>query len=51
MSFGLQPHDDPVQKLRGLQSWGATARNWWDVPYHYLLDLEGRVYELSLIHI
>ncbi len=41
----LQPHDDPVEKLRGLQSWGATARNWWDVPYHYLLDLEGRVYE------
>ena len=41
----LQSQDDPMQKLRGLQSWGATARNWWDVPYHYLLDLEGRVYE------
>jgi hypothetical protein len=41
----LHPHDDPVAKLRGLQSWGASARNWWDVPYHYLLDLEGRIYE------
>ena len=41
----LRPHEDPVQKLRGLQSWGASARNWWDVPYHYLLDLDGRVYE------
>ena len=41
----LRPHEDPVAKLRGLQSWGASARNWWDVPYHYLLDLEGRVYE------
>ena len=41
----LQPHDDPVRKLRGLQSWGAAERNWWDVPYHYLLDLEGRIYE------
>jgi hypothetical protein len=41
----LQPHEDPVAKLRGLQSWGASARNWWDVPYHYLLDLDGRVYE------
>jgi hypothetical protein len=40
----LRPQDDPVAKLRGLQSWGATARNWWDVPYHYLLDLEGHVY-------
>ena len=41
----LRPEDDPVRKLRGLQSWGAAERNWWDVPYHYLLDLEGRIYE------
>ena len=41
----LRPTDDPAAKLRALQSWGASARNWWDVPYHYLLDLEGRVYE------
>lgn len=41
----LMPHEDPVAKLRGLQSWGASARNWWDVPYHYLLDLDGRVFE------
>lgn len=41
----LLPHEDPVQKLRGLQSWGAAERNWWDVPYHYLLDLDGRIYE------
>ena len=41
----LRPQDDPVSKLRGLQSWGAAERNWWDVPYHFLMDLEGRVYE------
>ena len=41
----LHPHDDPVAKLRGLQSWGAAERNWWDVPYHFLLDLQGRIYE------
>jgi hypothetical protein len=41
----LRPTDDPAAKLRGLQSWGASDRNWWDVPYHYLLDLEGRIYE------
>lgn len=41
----LRPQDDAVAKLRGLQSWGASARNWWDVPYHYLLDLDGRIYE------
>jgi hypothetical protein len=37
--------DDPVERLRGLQRWGRTDRNWWDVPYHYLIDLEGRIYE------
>ncbi|MDB4879216.1 MAG: hypothetical protein JWL60_662 [Gemmatimonadetes bacterium] len=41
----LRPGEDPVAKLRGLQSWGAAERNWWDVPYHFLLDLEGRIYE------
>jgi hypothetical protein len=41
----LRPKDDPVRKLRGLQSWGASDRNWWDVPYHFLIDLDGRMYE------
>ncbi|HEY0997221.1 MAG TPA: N-acetylmuramoyl-L-alanine amidase [Gemmatimonadaceae bacterium] len=41
----LRPGDDPVRRLRGLQAWGASDRNWWDVPYHFLLDLDGRVYE------
>ena len=41
----LRVTDDPVAKLRGLQSWGASDRNWWDVPYHFLLDLDGRIYE------
>jgi hypothetical protein len=41
----LRPADDPVAKLRGLQAWGAAERNWWDVPYHYLLDLDGRIFE------
>jgi hypothetical protein len=41
----LRPQDDPAAKLRGLQSWGAAERNWWDVPYHYLLDLDGRIFE------
>lgn len=41
----LRPDESPVEKLRGLQSWGARERNWWDVPYHYLIDLDGRIYE------
>jgi serine-type D-Ala-D-Ala carboxypeptidase/endopeptidase (penicillin-binding protein 4) len=41
----LRPGEDPVLRLRNLQSWGASDRLWWDVPYHFLIDLEGRVYE------
>jgi len=41
----LRPGDDVPAKLRALQAWGERDRNWWDVPYHYLLDLDGRVFE------
>jgi uncharacterized lipoprotein YddW (UPF0748 family) len=37
--------DDPIQVLRGLYSWGAEEQNWWDVPYHYLIGLDGTIYE------
>lgn len=41
----LRPEDDAADKLRGLQSWGASDRNWWDVPYHFLIGLDGTIYE------
>jgi uncharacterized lipoprotein YddW (UPF0748 family) len=41
----LRPGEDPVKKLRDLQAWGASDRNWWDLPYHFLIDLDGNVYE------
>lgn len=41
----LTEDDDPVEKLQQLYEWGAEERNWWDVPYHYLVDLDGTVYE------
>ena len=41
----LRPADDPAAKLRALQAWGARDRNWWDVPYHFLMDLKGNIYE------
>ena len=37
--------DSAAFRLRGIQRWGATDRNWWDVPYHFLLGLEGDIYE------
>ncbi len=38
-------YGDAVATIRRLQSWSETARGWVDVPYHYLIDLEGNIYE------
>ncbi len=36
---------DPQQYLRDLQSWSRKIKDWIDVPYHYVIDLDGRIYE------
>ena len=36
---------DPVQYLRKLQTWSRTTKHWLDIPYHYIIDLDGRIYE------
>lgn len=36
---------DPQQYLRNLQTWSRNTRMWADIPYHYLIDLDGNVYE------
>jgi hypothetical protein len=37
--------DDPYRKLTGLQSWGKRDKGWPDVPYHYLIAPDGRIFE------
>jgi N-acetylmuramoyl-L-alanine amidase len=36
---------DPFQYLRNLQTWSRNTRMWLDIPYHYLIDLDGNIYE------
>ena len=36
---------DPVQYLNNLQSWSRREKHWIDIPYHFIIDLEGKVYE------
>lgn len=36
---------DPQEYMRALQKWSREARGWLDIPYHYVIDLEGRIYE------
>jgi len=37
--------DDLGLKMRNMQSWGETDRKWWDIPYHYMVDLDGTVFQ------
>ncbi len=36
---------DPIQYLQILQQWSRTTKNWIDIPYHYIVDLDGKMYE------
>jgi hypothetical protein len=40
----FKPGTDPRQYLRNLQAWSRTTKNWLDIPYHYIIDLDGHVY-------
>ncbi len=37
--------DDPVTRLQNLQSWGKSDRDWPDLPYHFLIAPDGRIFE------
>lgn len=41
----LTPQDDPTTKLLAIQKWGNREKGWADLPYHFLIDLEGKIYE------
>jgi hypothetical protein len=36
---------DPQQYLRNLQNWSRNTKHWLDIPYHYIIDLDGRIFE------
>lgn len=40
------PRDiDPVSFVRELQRWSRQEKGWMDIPYHFMIDFDGRVYE------
>jgi hypothetical protein len=41
---GSEFYGDAVARLKSLQS-GSRNRGWVDIPYHFLIDLEGKIYE------
>lgn len=42
---------DMVKYLQNLQSWSRSEeKNWIDIPYHYMIDLKGNIYEAHPIN-
>ncbi len=41
---------DMIQYLRNLQSWSRSEKNWIDIPYHFMIDLKGNIYEARPIN-
>lgn len=47
----LFPEDkDMIQYLRNLQSWSRREKKWIDIPYHFMIDLKGNIYETRPIN-
>jgi len=45
------PEDkDMIQYLRNLQNWSRTEKKWIDIPYHFMIDLKGNIYEARPIN-
>ena len=43
--------ENPVEYLKNLQSWSRIDKKWVDNPYHYMIDLDGVIYECRPINI
>jgi len=41
---------DMIQYLRNLQSWSRSEKHWIDIPYHFMIDLDGNIYEARPIN-
>ncbi|MGJ7915116.1 peptidoglycan recognition family protein [Massilia sp. LXY-6] len=41
----FKPGTDPRRYLRNLQTWSRGTKHWLDIPYHYIIDLDGNIYE------
>lgn len=41
----FEDDENTVQYLRNLQSWSRSDKKWNDIPYHYVVDRHGKIYE------
>lgn len=36
---------DPYQYMRDLQRYSQEDKNWMDIPYHFTIDMQGKIFE------
>lgn len=41
---------DPVANIINLQQWSREEKDWIDIPYHFMIDLDGNIYETRPIN-
>ncbi len=46
----FNPERDPAEYIRHLQDWSRSEKKWIDIPYHFMIDLQGRIYETRPIN-
>jgi len=44
------PDKDPVEHIRNLQDWSRKEKKWIDIPYHFMIDPDGVIYETRPIN-
>ncbi|HOJ08605.1 MAG: DUF1343 domain-containing protein [Ignavibacteriota bacterium] len=42
---------DMISYLRNLQSWSRREKKWADNPYHFMIDLKGKIYEARPVNV
>jgi len=47
----FQPDQDPTNHVKNLQSWSRSDKKWIDIPYHFMIDLKGNIFEARPINI
>ncbi|MCF6270874.1 MAG: peptidoglycan recognition protein family protein [Melioribacteraceae bacterium] len=41
---------DPIESIKNLQKWSRAEKDWIDIPYHFMIDLAGNIYEARPIN-
>jgi len=42
---------DPYKHVKNLQSWSRKEKKWLDIPYHYMISPDGKIFEARPLNI